>query len=142
MEAVWLRPPVCLSLCNLLPQAPEASVCTAQAQTLGFKDKADFLLIKDFGKIKDTQPRPKSKLQSKDHSATFHFLFFYFFFVTSPVFLNMQTGKNNNLQPLVLPGSGFVPVCPHFLCSPTSQHLSLSHRYKPPHPPPCPQPGQ
>lgn len=54
----------------------------------------------------------------------------------------MQTRKGNNLQPLVLPGSGFVPVCPHFLCSPTSQHLSLSHRYKPPHPPPCLQPGQ
>lgn len=66
------QPHLCLSLLHPLLEAPEDSVCAAQAQTLGFRDKPDFLLIKDFWKIKDTQPGTKSKLQSKDHSATLH----------------------------------------------------------------------
>lgn len=82
-------------------------VCMAHVQTPGFRDKADFLLIKDVGKIKDTQLRSKAaKQRSLGNFSACNVCIFQLLLL----FLKMQTGEGNNPLPLVLVGSYLAPI--------------------------------
>lgn len=98
----------------------------AHIQTLGFRDKADFLLIKDVGKIKDTQLRSKA---AKQRSLSNFSACSVCIFQLLLLFLKMQPGEGNSPHPLVLVGSGLAPVpstCLHLTNVPTNNSKGFS----------------